>query len=85
MTELNLKASKLMIDFKVNACTDVTGYGLLGHLSVMCSASNVSASINFDNMIFLNGVFKNDGSNNFLYPIYFLPGFCLERCGILTR
>jgi len=58
MTELNLKASKLMTDFKVNACTDVTGYGLLGHLSEMCSASNVSASINFDNIKFLNGAFE---------------------------
>ncbi len=58
MTELNLKASKLMTDFKVSACTDVTGYGLLGHLSEMCLASNVSASINFDSIKFLNGAFE---------------------------
>ena len=58
MSELNLKASKLMTDFKVNACTDVTGYGLLGHLSEMCTASKVSASINFDSIKFLNGAFE---------------------------
>ena len=47
-----------MLDFEVNACTDVTGYGLLGHLSEICSASNVSAHIEFDKIKFLRGVFE---------------------------
>ena len=32
----------------VKALTDVTGFGLLGHLVEMCSGSNVSAKIDFD-------------------------------------
>jgi len=31
----------------VNALTDVTGFGLLGHLCEMCEGSNLSAEINF--------------------------------------
>jgi len=31
MQELNYKASKLLRAFRVSACTDVTGFGLLGH------------------------------------------------------
>ena len=58
MSNLNLKASKLMLDFEVNACTDVTGYGLLGHLAEMCVGSDVSASINFDDIMFIEGAFE---------------------------
>lgn len=32
----------------VSAMTDVTGFGLLGHLSEMCEGSNLSAEIQFD-------------------------------------
>src|SRR6478609_7365468 len=32
----------------VNAMTDVTGFGLLGHLCEMCEGSNLSAEINFN-------------------------------------
>lgn len=32
----------------VNALTDVTGFGLLGHLTEVCDGSNLSAAIEFD-------------------------------------
>jgi selenide, water dikinase len=34
----------------VNAMTDVTGFGLLGHLVEMCEGSNLSAEINFEDV-----------------------------------
>lgn len=37
MLELNLKAAQVMQPFPVHACTDVSGYGLLGHLKEMLS------------------------------------------------
>jgi len=45
MTQLNRKASEVMIEIGVNACTDITGFGLLGHLYEMTSASGVGAYI----------------------------------------
>ncbi len=56
MTTLNASASKLMGEFNIHAATDVTGFGLLGHLSEMCKASGVSAHIDFDGLQFLGGV-----------------------------
>jgi selenide,water dikinase len=34
-----------MTDFNIGACTDVTGFGLLGHLSEMVNGSGCSARI----------------------------------------
>lgn len=45
MTTLNKRASEIMLAVGVNACTDVTGFGLLGHLREILVASNVGARI----------------------------------------
>jgi selenide,water dikinase len=43
MTRLNKDAAEAMQEAGVNAATDVTGYGLIGHLHEMMAASGVSA------------------------------------------
>ncbi|MGQ9603995.1 MAG: selenide, water dikinase SelD [bacterium] len=53
MASLNSKASEAMQAVGVNACTDVTGFGLLGHLLEMVRASNVSAEIKISEIDFL--------------------------------
>ncbi len=58
MRTLNKSAAEAMAEVGANACTDITGYGLLGHLLEMCKGSNVSATIEFDAMPFMNGVFE---------------------------
>jgi selenide,water dikinase len=45
MTFLNKFASEAMLDVGINACTDITGYGLLGHLWELVQASKVGARI----------------------------------------
>jgi selenide, water dikinase len=41
MSSLNRKAAELMAKVKVNACTDVTGFGLLGHACEMIKGEDV--------------------------------------------
>lgn len=45
MTTLNQKASELMQATGVSACTDVTGFGLLGHAAEMIEGSDVGMVI----------------------------------------
>ena len=42
MKALNDKASLIMQEVGVNACTDITGFGLLGHAMEMAEASNMA-------------------------------------------
>jgi len=55
MKHLNKNASEVMIKGKPSAATDVTGYGLLGHLSEMLTASRVSATIWADQVPIIDG------------------------------
>ena len=45
MALLNRDAAGIMADFNVSACTDVTGFGLLGHLAEMVCGSAKSVRI----------------------------------------
>lgn len=46
MASLNDKSAGIAAAFPINACTDITGFGLLGHLFEMASASVLEAEIN---------------------------------------
>jgi selenide,water dikinase len=45
MAALNRDAAELMEKYNAHACTDVTGFGLMGHLVEMVRKSNLSAEI----------------------------------------
>jgi len=56
MVELNRTAAEAMIENGVMAATDVTGFGLMGHLSEMVAQSRVTAEIYADQVPFFAGV-----------------------------
>ncbi|MDD6888005.1 MAG: selenide, water dikinase SelD [bacterium] len=43
MTTLNKSARDCMVQFRTHACTDVTGFGMMGHLYEMAQGSNLTA------------------------------------------
>ena len=50
MTMLNKKAAEIIKNYHVNACVDITGFGLLGHLYNMISQSNKNCDLKLNNI-----------------------------------
>lgn len=57
MATLNRAASEVMMDIGVNACTDITGFGLIGHALEMARASKVTIKIFKDKVPLLPKVY----------------------------
>jgi len=55
-TQLNTPGIKLAARDDVHALTDVTGFGLLGHLLEICRGSNVAATLRWDAIPRFDGV-----------------------------
>ncbi len=58
MLKLNRTASRLLRQAGVKACTDVTGFGLLGHALEMAEASGVGMRIVSEKVPLLHGAFE---------------------------
>lgn len=56
MATLNAVAGAALHGHHANAATDVTGFGLLGHLREMCEASGVGAVVEFGRVPIMRGV-----------------------------
>lgn len=50
MSTLNRAAAEALTELPVNACTDITGFGLLGHLKEMAQGSGVNVEISADSV-----------------------------------
>ena len=63
MTQLNDIASQVAVSAGATGATDVTGFGLLGHLGKMALTSNVEALLDVANIVFLPGAkqYAEDG------------------------
>jgi selenide,water dikinase len=58
MVTLNKTASQLMVKFGAHACTDVTGFSLMGHLAEMALSSGVDVEIIWDDIPLFPGVLE---------------------------
>lgn len=72
MSELNKKAAECLSDFRVHACTDVTGFGLLGHLMEMTKGSSCNATLRMDRIPLLGGAMELSAAG-------IVPGGSLEN------
>ncbi len=66
----NRAAARCFRQFKVNACTDVTGFGLAGHLYEMLRASACEAEVNIEQLPLYPGVITlaGQGIESSLHP-----------------
>lgn len=53
MASLNKKAKEVVEKYDVSACTDITGFGLLGHCVEMASASEVTFELHVEDIAYL--------------------------------
>lgn len=58
MTTLNDVAGAALVEFDAHAATDVTGFGLLGHLREMCRASGVGATVDTSTVPVMDGAIE---------------------------
>jgi selenide,water dikinase len=58
MLQLNRRACERMLEFDVHGCTDITGFGLIGHAREMACASQVTLEIEVDRVRFLPGALE---------------------------
>ncbi len=58
MSELNASGAEACLSAKARAATDVTGFGLAGHLHEMLDASGCSAVLDFEKLPLFDGVWE---------------------------
>ncbi len=84
MLTSNATAAKIFADSGVRCCTDITGFGLLGHLLEMCRASSCAAELQAEAVPLLQGALTLAGRGiaSTLKPA---NDVALTECRIATR
>ncbi len=65
MIQLNREASRIAVELGANCITDVTGFGLIGHMREIALGSKVSATIYADRLPILPGALEIASSGSF--------------------
>lgn len=56
MSALNKDAAEVMSKYQVHACTDITGFGLMGHMKEMVESSGIYVEIDYASLPFIESV-----------------------------
>ena len=79
MVTLNNKAAEVMSTYSVHACTDITGFGLLGHALEMARTSKVTISIEVHKIPVLSEVLDHAGLGLVPAGSYANKNFCASH------
>lgn len=66
MRKLNKLSSEIGRQYSINGCTDITGFGLVGHLKEMVGDKDLTIVVHSDKLPLLEGTLKH--INNDVYP-----------------
>jgi len=80
MSTLNKTASEIMLKYNVSACTDITGFGLAGHLIEMTGDSAFTVNIDSKNLPLLDGALDNAAMGLIPGGLYRNRDYIGERC-----
>jgi selenide,water dikinase len=85
MTTLNKYAAEVIIDYPVHACTDITGFGLAGHLKEMIGNDTLEVVIDSQSLKILEGV--KDLAETGIIPagLYRNRDYTGKLCGIAEK
>ncbi len=78
MKILNKNGAEVMQKYGVRAATDITGFGLAGHIMKMAQASNVTMILNSESVPLLKGAYE-------LADIGCIPGACFRNQEYVTK
>lgn len=82
MSALNDKAAEIMVKYGAHACTDITGFGLGGHLLEMARASQCEIAIYADSLPFLPGAREYALTGLIPAGSYAIKHFCEHSVGV---
>lgn len=78
MTTLNKSARDTMVQYRIHACTDVTGFGLLGHACEMAQGSGVAVELDVSGIDLIPEALELAGAGILPAGLYRNRSFCEE-------
>jgi selenide,water dikinase len=85
MATLNRRAAEIISGYPANGCTDVTGFGLLGHALEMASASKVTITLFVNDIPLLPEVLESVQMGLVPEGSYSNRNFCASQVGLAEQ